>query len=134
MNRKVSIRFKALILLFLLSFQTGAGFACAMEHIPALHAAKGKSTIHVLHHARQHHSTKNDCCKEASAHLVKADKLNTSPLTVPLLPVLLLLLPPVPGTIAFLDPGSVALRHYYALSDHHPPIPDIRITMQRFQI
>lgn len=134
MNRKISIRFKVLILLVLLAFQTLAGFACAMEHIPALHAAKDKTTIHHQHSAGQHHNTKNDCCKEASAHLVKADELSSNPLTVPLMPQVLLLLPPVPGTIAFLDTGAIAPRHYYTFRNHHPPIQDIRIAIQRFQI
>lgn len=134
MNRKVSIRFKALILLVLLVFQTLAGFACAMEHIPGLPGTPDKTTIQLQHHAGQHHSTKNDCCKEASAHLVKADKLNSSPLTIPLLTALFLLLPPVPNTIAFLHIESVVPLPYCGLREYHPPIPDIRIAMQRFQI
>ena len=139
MNTNSAIKIKAFILLSLLVFQTLAGFACSIDHLSLQNKADRQTAHHhtqttgIEHTHKQHHDAKEDCCKEDSAHLIKADKLISPVLTLPLLPVFLVHAP-APYTIAFLTIVPATAQPAYILRDHHPPISDIRIAIQSFQI
>lgn len=141
MNTNRSIKIKAFILLALLVFQTLGSFACSIDHLPL----ENKADQHKAHHHthtlttgmdnphKQHQGAQQDCCKDASAHLVKADKLIGQMLTLPLLPIFLIHAPAA-YSIAFLRDAPETAKPVYVLPDHHPPISDIRIAIQSFQI
>lgn len=153
MNKIKTIQFKAALLLLLFSLNTLIGFACSLglnmgynEHHHQAEVAP--PTSHSAHHAhgseqkhhedkKQHHheSEKNDddCCSHGVTSFNLLNK--TVPQQVQLVH---------PGfTIAFtpvwFDSGiftyiNVTKNIKPYVRSHHPPIPDIRIAIQSFQI
>lgn len=143
-----SIQFKTIFLLTIFSLNMVVGFACAMgvdmgfnEHH---HEAEVEFFVHTKGHpqhlevvAHQHaHSDsdgKNNCCNDEVLKIVRADKV---------VPQVVKQLNPVfstafvityPDTI-ILPASQVSKSNKYFVCGYHPPIPDIRVAIQSFQI
>ncbi len=149
MIKSKSIQLKAAFLLIVFSLNTIIGFACAVginmgfnshhhddeatevtEHIHA----DGKKHEH--HEADHNHKSKDDndnCCHDKVIKISQVDKAIPQPVTA---------INPVFFTtfissfynidVLFSFQQNVSIK-YFARS-HHPPIPDIRIAIQSFQI
>ncbi len=163
MNYKNSIRFKSLFLLLVFSLNTVVGFACAIsidmgfnsshhsetnlpnppahQHghgdAPGHHDSHEKGHDHAHHtdNAESPHSGGDDdnCCSDDVAKLLQQEKNIAHSLTID---------HPVSFTL-FISPfyyTEVSFRNQvqkhtrYFVRNYHPPIPDIRIAIQSFQI
>ena len=154
MNTNVSIRVKAAFLLIVFALNTMVGFACALgmdmgfnahhhdeeETKSAVHIhADGMKHVHheeaVNHEKANHHSgdENDDCCHNKVTKIAQADKA---------LPQSLSLVHPLFFTAfvsAFynsdiLTTSSAAKDIKHFVRSYHPPIPNIRIAIQSFQI
>ncbi|HTN20720.1 MAG TPA: hypothetical protein VL125_09605 [Pelobium sp.] len=87
--------------------------------------------------ADAHHSSdseKNDCCKDEVTKLSKVDKLTPKSLDFDIYPVFATAfissfyqVNPVPS-------GLYTPNNRFLVRNHHPPMPDIRVAIQSFQI
>lgn len=152
-----SIQFKAAFLIIVFLLNTVVGFACAVgmdmglnkghhqeqENVPSSKHAHNDSDHH--HHdkhehdekATDHHaakSSKDNCCKDQVTKITKTDKLNQAGFNYSLLAGSFFLLPANsyqignPGRFLANVPNTYFVRHC------RPPIPDVRIAIQSFQI
>ena len=157
MKIKTSIQIRAALLLVVFSLNTVLGFACAIginmafnggHHIDeelsagAVHThADGKQ--HIQHNEvnphdeaeNDHHENedKNKCCHDKVIKFNEVDKIASHPY---------ILISPVFFTsfLASFYDISISFTSYvdsgikYYVRSYHPPIPDIRIAIQSFQI
>ncbi|NRF40105.1 HYC_CC_PP family protein [Pedobacter foliorum] len=150
MKRNRSIPLKAVFLLVVFLLNTVVGFACTVgleeNHDHHLHNAsvanphKHNHEEAEHHHdglAADHHSAKKDkenCCKDEVAKLLKEDKLAAAKSAVNLQPMVFITVP-----VSFYQFDTLALLRSapsirYFVRSYHPPIGDIRISIQSFQI
>ena len=157
MNQNISIQLKAAFLIIVFSFNTIIGFACAIgidmgfntthhhdeeatEVSTHIHA-DGKKHIHNetgKHHEEagdQHKSKgeKGNCCHDKVIKISQLDKSVPQSLTA---------VNPVFSTtfissfydfdILFAPQQNISIKYF--VRSYHPPIPDIRIAIQSFQI
>jgi hypothetical protein len=155
-----SIQFKAAIMLFVFSLNTAVGFACAVgvdmgfnskghhdeQAAPTVHVhADGKKHLHNKNNGHAHdkkghshaasHETKDNCCKGKVVKLEQGDKSRPATIFGLVIPPAYSVLP-----VSFYQ-FNVSIYHPDIEKDvkqfvrcHHPPIPDIRIAIQSFQI
>lgn len=148
MNQITSIKIKSLLLLIIFSFNMIVGFACAVgvdmgfnnnhiDRVPIkVHVhANGKKHEHRQKPEHKHtgNDQKDDCCNDKVFKISQSDKA---------VPQAVKLINPVFTTafmVAYYDLLITTYSHIhtspkYFVRDHHPPIPDIRIAIQSFQI
>ncbi len=143
MNKNKSIQLKAAFLLIVFSLNIVIGFACAvgldMGFNSHHHEESAIETADIHHHDEadvHHHQTNNDkdnCCNDGVMKFQQVDKALTSSMT---------LISPVFFTsflASFYNIDIISSRNRistikYFVRSHHPPIPDIRIAIQSFQI
>lgn len=146
MNKTLSIQLKGAFLLIIFTLNMIVGFACAIgvdmgfnsEH----HDEKVTGKVHVHADGKKHHhdapkhtheEKKNDCCNDRVVKISQADKA---------IPQNVKIFSPVFFTsyiAAFYDlnissPSQAYVSNKYFARGNHPPIPDIRIAIQSFQI
>lgn len=142
MKRDIIKRLKAIVLLTVFTLNTAIGFACTVGLDKAF---DGKHQHKISIGAADHHhegkadyksskSEKDKCCHQNVAKFEKTDK-QTSRFTGISFPVFVFTAP-VPFYQA---PNALALsihmpNKWYFVQCHHPPIHDIRIAVQSFQI
>ncbi len=157
MKKIKSIQLKAAFLLIAFSLNTIIGFACAVgfnmgfnskhhkEEVTkvAIHVhADGKKHIHNKeakeHHdenVKDHHegNDKDNCCNEPITKIVQQDKAIASSITITIPIFVSAFIARFYNVDALLS--TVVDSHIrYFFRSHHPPIPDIRIAIQSFQI
>ncbi len=157
MNRNKSIQFKAAFLLIVFSLNTIIGFACAVgldmgfnshhheqevtETSVHVHS-DGKQHQHYNevkdHHdetVNDHHPTNNkdNCCNDEVMKFQQVDKAIVSSVTL-LSPVFFTSFLASFYNIDILSSKNRTSDIKYFVRSHHPPIPDIRIAIQSFQI
>ncbi|MEO6134329.1 MAG: hypothetical protein ABIP35_04190 [Ginsengibacter sp.] len=156
MKKIKSIQLKAAFLLIAFSLNTIIGFACAvgldMDFNSHHHEEVTKATVHVHADGNKHHhknevkdhheekvkdhhegNEKDNCCNDHVTKIVRQDKAIASSISINT---------PICSTTfitgfyiadALLAAGINSHIKYFVRS-HHPPIPDIRIAIQSFQI
>ncbi len=150
MKGNISIRIKAYLLLIVFSINTVIGFACAMgvdmgfnahhheneeeaTEVSVLDHEGGKMHEHHDEATNHHHKRKDDCCNEKVLKIFQTDKS---------VPQSNMLANHVFVT-AFISSFCITDALYYHseipgikyfFRGHHPPIPNIRIAIQSFQI
>ncbi|MEJ7678245.1 MAG: hypothetical protein WKG06_10375 [Segetibacter sp.] len=158
MKRNTPIQLKAAFLMIVFSLNTIIGFACTiginMGFNSTCNEEANETSVHVhadgkkhSHHnaAAKHHDKannyqpkskdgKDNCCNDKVTQFAQLDKA--------LSPSLSFLVNPVFFTafasafynidVLFLSQGSSNIKYF--VRSHHPPIPDIRIAIQSFQI
>ena len=151
MQKDISIKLKATLLLIVFSMNTVVGFACAMgvdmgynnSHHEAeatevaVHVhADGKKHHHdkkpvANHHDKKDASKKDDCCTNEVMQFQQLDKSLAAKVGIDI-PVFVAISTAYFGINIFetvkLPAQKYTARHF------HPPPPDIRIAIQRFQI
>jgi hypothetical protein len=157
MRRNRSIPLRAFFLLVVFLLNTVVGFACVVgledghghtnEYVSGTHHHEHDNNIADDHHhsnsdhdhkgLNDHHDTKknrDNCCKEEVTKLLKEDKVSPSKTAVNIQPVsFIALVPSFHQFDAFASSGYVPNTKYFVRS-YHPPIADIRISIQSFQI
>lgn len=99
------------------------------------HIHQEKKTTHVHADPMNQHSSgskKDNCCNDEVASLVQTDKVVTQSFNL-IHPVFLLVYFDAFSTVA-LPPNDVTKDIKQFVRSYHPPIPDIRIAIQSFQI
>ena len=156
MKKIKSIQLKAAILLIVFSLNTIIGFACAVgldmgfnshhheEEVTeaAVHMhADGKKHLHhneADHHSdkvKAHHekSDKDNCCNGPVTKIAQQDKTIASSINI-ISPVFFTALISSFYNVDALLSNGVDSHIKYLTRRHHPPIPDIRLAIQSFQI
>ena len=159
MHRNRSIQLKAAFLIIVFSLNTIIGFACAVgidmgfnashHHEEGINEASEQmhhnETKHKYQHeVGQHHDEadndhqksnegKDDCCNHHVTELSQLDK--TVPHTLTIVNPKFFNSCVVPySTTAIFYTSRVSTSNRYFVRNYHPPIPDIRIAIQSFQI
>lgn len=149
MSRVTSIRIKAALLLIVFAFNTAIGFACAIgvdmgfnthqheeeETAVSVHLHKdGKKHHHEeAEHKHKDNDKKDDCCNDKVLKIFETDK--AVPQFAKLIsPIFNTAFVPAYFSINISYPSQVSTSNKYYVRGHHPPIPDIRIAIQSFQI
>lgn len=160
MSISLSTRLKATFLIIVFLFNTMIGFACSVgwdmsfnkdHHVRSSGYEKPKEHTHppgtkkhshehkAAHNAKDHHKQnekkeKGDCCKDEVAKFAAVDKQISKAISIksPLLFANTNLPVFIPADVAI--PTGHTLDNRFFVRCHHPPIPDIRIAVQSFQI
>ncbi len=157
MKRTRTIQIKAGFLLMVFAFNIVVGFACGLGidmgfnsnssksshhsskiHVHAngkkhQHEAATRSDVDKNHHQDNDHHEKGGCCTDGVVKLAQTEKA---------VPQATVLISPLFATafIATFYPTDIFYKSQvtepikYFVRGHHPPIPDIRIAIQSFQI
>lgn len=154
MKRKISIKLKAALLLLVFGMNTAVGFACAAgvdmgfnathhhdeeakEVVVHTHADGKKHNHHnkasVHQHDKKNTSKKDDCCNDKVVKLVQADKVVPQSNTI-INPVFFAAFTATWFNIDILYSSQASTSIKYFVRSYHPPISDIRIAIQSFQI
>jgi hypothetical protein len=151
MNKITSIQLKAAFLMVIFGLNMAVGFACALgvdmnfnshhhdEEATEIHVhADGKKHIHQKklpehHHDDKTNSKKDDCCNDKVVKISLEDKAvpQFASITIPVFFSAFI------ASYYNLDiayPSQVTASIRYFTRCYHPPIPDIRIAIQSFQI
>jgi hypothetical protein len=146
MNKMRSIQLKAAFLLVIFSLNIQVGFACAlgadMGFNSAHHQEAAVPKVHVHADGKKHHhgSTKHshkggkdDCCNDWVIKISQADKAIPQNAGI-LSPVFFTATIGAFYNIHVFYPSQVYISNKYFVRGNHPPISDIRIAIQSFQI
>jgi hypothetical protein len=148
MSKALSIQLKAAFLLFTFSLNMIVGFACAvgvdMSFNTTHHHEEEATVVHVHADGKKHHHEeaehkhsrkdgKDNCCNDKVINLSQADK--AVPQAAKLLsPIFFTAFVVTYYNINITYVSQVNTPNKYFVRGHHPPIPDIRIAIQSFQI
>lgn len=152
MRKNTSIQIKAAFLLIVFALNTAVGFACAVGvnmGFNATHHHEQESIAENNHsHSAglsHHHHTrspdhdhsgkeKGNCCTDGVTKLAQADKTSPQPVQTWINPLFFATFLTSYYQIDLLPGGEPHVSSRYFLRSYHPPIPDIRIAIQSFQI
>jgi len=160
MRRNRSIQLKAAFLLIVFSLNTIVGFACSTGidmrfNTKHHHEETTEASVHVhadgkkhMHHkeasnhphdkaANDYHKSKDEkdnCCNDGVIKIIQLDKAVPQSVNVVLHPVFFTALL---SSFYYIDTlyssyVNTSIKHF--VRSYHPPIPDIRIAIQSFQI
>lgn len=150
MNKNISIQLKAIFLLVVFGLNTVVGFACAVgvnmgfnssDHHDAeitevhVHESGEKHNHHQEspNHSQKHKDKKDDCCNDSATKLSQADKAVPQSINI-FNPLFLTAFIASYYSVDISYPSQVTGSTKYFARSYHPPIPDIRIAIQSFQI
>ena len=151
MKRNISIQLKAVLLLVVFGLNTVVGFACAMgvnmgfnghhhdEEATAVSVhihADGKKHHHDNRTNNHQHSSKKgkgNCCNNEVAKFSQVDK-SIPPSNTNINPLFFTLFVSSIFDFSVSCTSQVNASSKYFARNYHPPIPDIRIAIQSFQI
>jgi hypothetical protein len=149
MNRNKSIQFKAAFLLIVFSLNTVIGFACAvgmnMGFNSHHHEESAIEATENHHHDKSHHhdeadvshqktnNDKDNCCNDEVMKFQQVDKNIATSFSL-ISPVFFTSFLASFYHIDLLSSNNRISTIKYFVRRHHPPIPDIRIAIQSFQI
>ena len=148
-KRKKSIKLIAAFLIVVFAMNTLIGFACALGVNMGFNSQHHEEeetevSVHIHANGKKHHheeakhkhtdnDKKDDCCNDSILKLSQTDK--AVPQSAKLLsPVFNTAFQPVYYTINIFYPSQVSTSNKSYVRGHHPPIYDIRIAIQSFQI
>lgn len=134
MRKIKSIQIKAAFLLIAFSLNTIIGFACAvgMNMDFNSHHHEKESTISETNH---HQSNDPDnCCHDKVTKIAQVDKVVSNVFSVSVNYSFLSGIFSVFYQINSLNSFKETTHIKYFVRSHHPPIPDIRVAIQSFQI
>ncbi len=158
MNQNISIQLKAAFLIVVFSLNTIIGFACAIgidmgfnifhhheeeETEAVIHIHKdGKKHVHqevAKHHDEadnDHHKkdSKDNCCNDKVIKFNEVDKSSSHSFNAGVNPIFFTTFLASFYSIDIFYKSYVNTGSNYFVRSHHPPIPDIRIEIQSFQI
>jgi hypothetical protein len=148
MNKTHSIQLKAAFLLTIFSLNIVVGFACAigvdMGFNAAHHHEKATVNVHIhadgkkhhhkeVKHKHSHKGGKDDCCNDRVTKISQADKAIPQSSKI-LSPAFFIAFTAAFYNINISYPSQAYISNKYFVRGNHPPISDIRIAIQSFQI
>ncbi len=148
MKKTLPIQLKGAFLLIVFSLNMFVGFACAigvnMDFNTTHHHEEEATKVHVHENGKKHHheeakhkhshkGDKDDCCTDKVVKLSQADKAVPQPAKL-FSPAFFTAFIATYYNINFPYPSQANTSNKYFVRGHHPPIPDIRIAIQSFQI
>ncbi|HEY5370776.1 MAG TPA: hypothetical protein VIJ75_17455 [Hanamia sp.] len=150
MNSNKSIQYKAAFLLIAFSLNTVIGFACAVGLDMGFNSHHHEENVientENIHHDKSHHhgddedvhhhnanSEKDNCCNGGVMKFQKVDKAISSSANM-INPVFFASFANSFYNIDILSSSNKTENTKYFVRSNHPPIPDIRIAIQSFQI
>jgi len=153
MKRNIAIQLKTAFLLLVFGLNTMVGFACAIGvdmgfNTSHHHNEATEVSIHVHsdgkkhahhdqtpkhHHDNQSTSKKGDCCNDKVVNLIQTDKAVPQSNTI-INPVFITAFVVTYFNIDLLYSSQASTSIKYFVRSYHPPISDIRIAIQSFQI
>ena len=150
MKRNISIQLKAALLLVVFGLNTAVGFACSVgidmkfntshhhnEEVTEVHVhSDGKKHHHekpAHSHDKEHKDEKSGCCNDSVIKFTQVDKLVPQS-NIIVSPVFFTAFIAAYYTIDISYPSQVNGSNKYFVRNYHPPIPDIRVAIQSFQI
>jgi hypothetical protein len=151
MKRNLSIQLKAAFLLVVFFLNTVIGFACSFGFNMGFNSSHHQTdetfethkhypggTLHQEHNGlfSHHHpakESKENCCNDQAVKFEKVNKLVPESLNTIVSPTFYNALPSSFYFGAF-APSTKTLHSKYFERSHHPPISDIRIAIQSFQV
>ena len=146
--QKKHIQYKAAFMLLIFSLNMFIGFACAvgvdMGFNKHHHDEEKAVSIHTHVNSKKHHhedaehkhkdsDKKDDCCNDKVLKIFQTDKAVPQFAKI-LSPIFNTDFVPVYYSIIVSYPSQVSTSNKYFVRGHHPPIHDIRIAIQSFQI
>ncbi len=148
MSKAISIQLKAASLLIIFSLNMFIGFACIlgvdMGFNTQQHHEEEATEMHVHANGKKHHhkkaehkhpdeDKKGDCCNDKVIKISQADKAIPQ-ITKRIIPIFFTAFVATYYNINIFCPSQASTSNKYFVRGHHPPIPDIRIAIQSFQI
>jgi hypothetical protein len=151
MKTKSSIQLKAALLITVFGLNTVVGFACAMgldmRFNSTHHHGEEATAVHVHADGKKHHhekpahhhddnkqkEEKGGCCNDSAIKFSQTDK-SVLPSNTIINPVVFTAFIRSYYTIDIFFPSQITGSTKYFARNYHPPIPDIRIAIQSFQI
>ena len=150
-------KIKATFILAVFAFNTVVAFACSVglnmgyntkhhqemseeHHSSHTRNDNHKATAHEYNEgaATDHHEEstpgKDDCCNQNAVQLQQVDKSLSHAAKIAINPPVLLFLVKHIYNIGLHHFSDIAIKQYYFVQSDHPPISDIRIAIQSFQI
>jgi len=146
MKENLSIQLKAAFLLLVFSLNTMIGFACAIGIDMGFNTAHHHEEDAVITHAGTYHHTKADndphtskdgkdnCCNDKVIKFAQVDKSLPQSLNTGINAVFFTAFVSSFYNIDVLQDANVIPSLKYFVQGYHPPIPDIRLEIQSFQI
>lgn len=136
----------ALLLLVVFSVNTLLGFACSlginMGYNKHHHRQEVAAVVNHCHTNKQQQShnhagnvpvSKDDCCSHGVTSFNLVDKIPADGYKI-VQPAPAVTIATVFCNMRFLLNNDEAKDTTYSIQDHHPPIPDIRVAIQSFQV
>ena len=153
MKRNIAIQLKTAFLLLVFGLNTMVGFACAIGvdmgfNTSHHHNETTEVSIHVHsdgkkhahhdqtpkhHHDNQTTSKKGDCCNDKVVKISQEDKAISQLFNI-VSPVFFSALIATYNNLDVFNSSQVTASARYFVRNYHPPISDIRIAIQSFQI
>jgi hypothetical protein len=146
MSKALTIQLKAAFLVLVFGFNTVTGFACAIgidmgfnkthhheDEATEVHADGTKHHHKEAEHKHSPKDEKDDCCNDKVVKISQADKAIPQATQLPS-PVFSTIFVAVSSNVDISFLSQVNSSTKYFVLGHHPPIPDIRIAIQSFQI
>lgn len=149
MSAKNHIQIKAALLFIVFSLNVVVGFACTigmdMGFNTKHHPEEIATEVHIHDDGSEHHHEKkvivehaqkqeaDNCCNDEVVKLSQVDKLVPQPSGL-ISPVFFTAFIAALNNTKVFYPSKENTSNKYFFRGHHPPIPDICIAIQRFQI
>nr|MBC7611840.1 hypothetical protein [Pseudopedobacter sp.] len=140
MKNKIAIQIKTSLLLLVFLLNTMVVSACSLGMDMKFNSThhQEKISISISHHheskAKHHEDEKDNCCKDEAVKFAKFDKLNPQASHLEINPIFHPVLLNNFSNHTILENGSDIFINKFFVLRHHPPIRDIRIAIQSFQI
>jgi peptide subunit release factor RF-3 len=96
--------------------------------------ASNAPSHHQENQVNHHENDKDNCCKDEAVKFAKYDKLNSQASHTEINPIFFPALLTNFYNLNILESGSNIYINKFVVLRHHPPIRDIRIAIQSFQI
>jgi hypothetical protein len=130
MNKKTIISLRACFLLVVFFLNTAIGFACAIQSDLWSDGHSAMHDMHVMHHEQQ--KPPHQCCGDGMIKFEQLDKSKAQQDESVEQPVLVYLYPVI--HLSGLSQGYRNPLNKYVALRQNPPPPDIRVSIQSFQI
>jgi hypothetical protein len=140
LKNQLSIQIKTSLLLIVFLLNTMVVFSCSLGmdmKFNSSHHQESISSSPSQHHkskVKHHEDDKDNCCKDEAIKFAKTDKLTPQTFYTGINPITSPAILPHFFYFDILESGSNNIINKLVVLGHHPPIQDIRVAIQSFQI
>jgi hypothetical protein len=140
LKNQITIQIKTSLLLFVFLLNTMVVFSCSLGmdmKFNSNHHQENSSSLTNHHHkseSKHHENEKHNCCKDEAVKFAKTDKLTPQTSYTGVNPISYPAILPHFYYFNILESDSNIFINKLVILGHHPPIRDIRVAIQSFQI